>query len=188
MPRICSFLILLLCFSCSTSPAIEFDRYGISFSTAPGWEISDEGEIDGFGYSLTCEKSGWNESGILTLAWTRDSLPLSVMMDSFRSNMESEQVNELGGIEFGTPVSGQYGLYEGQMQPFSTSFMGVPHEGKMYAFYGPGMTIFLLEQGASEDLPGNQVDFDVIRSSFRAKSRSGLAVKSKSTTGSVFPG
>lgn len=188
MSRICSFLILLLCFSCSTQPAIEFDRYGIAFTTAPGWDITDEGEIDGFGYSLTCEKSGWNESGILTLAWTRDSLPLSLMLDSFRSNMETEQLYDLGGIEFGTLESGQYGKYAGKMQPFSTSFLGVAHEGKIYAFYGPGMTIFLLEQGASEDLPANQADFDVIKRSLRAKSRSGIAAKPSATIGAVFPG
>jgi len=160
-------LVVTLHLSCSPSPEYSFQCDGVQLTCPLGWAVTDN-EDNGFGYYLSVEKNGWDSSGIMSFSWVNESVDLrtwfALCCEGFVS--EYQVLGMDGGFSMGPTYSSQFGRYSAIASDFTSSFLGVDHEGTLFALQARGKAFFILRQEAIEDHFENMNGFRVIEDSF----------------------
>jgi len=147
--------------------AQSFDKQGVSFTVPDGWKITEEEDLNGKGYYLSCEKEGKNASGIVTIRWINDTVSTSNMVDQYinglRQNFAEKNAKRM---LFGTPEPAKVSNFNGVSADFSFSLMDIQHRGQIGSFHASGKTFTILMQEATEDIAENKPGFAAIMSSF----------------------
>lgn len=160
-----------LLFSCSSAPSIEtkFEKSGVSFTCPDGWKITEEDGLDGDGYYLACEKDGVISSGLFTLTWVNDTVPLEEMMEVYQDELKNNVIFKNTNIKFSPSTEGEFNNYQTLQSSYNLTLLGDKTEGTMYCFYGNGKTIGLVKQQSLEDDSKNKQGFEIIETSFISK-------------------
>ena len=164
------FLLLLvatLLTSCSSpSHETKFSREGISFTCPEGWKITDAEDINGQGYNLSCEKDGWDASGLVTIVWVNGTLELDEFLNIHKKEFENNTILKYSNMHFENAVDTMFNSIDARAMPYTLSLAGVKHQGIIFCFYGNAKTIGVVKQGTLEDKTANKAGFTAIENSF----------------------
>ncbi|MCD7971730.1 MAG: hypothetical protein LUG18_03555 [Candidatus Azobacteroides sp.] len=158
--------LLVTCFvtACSDSSEKPFNQYGISFTCPAGWEIVETEDL-GDGYYIQVEKSGFNESGVLSIITTNEPVDDSAYVDAYIEELKNQGFRNMKTTR---PKKDSYGSYSGTSVEYTGSMHGIlEHQGKIFIFNAKGKTLFLTCQEAVEDHKKNREGFKTIESTFR---------------------
>jgi len=144
----------------------SFDKFGVSFTCPAGWSITDEDNFDNAGYYLSCEKSGLNASGLLTISWTNDTIDLDEQIEIYK---ESFKIYKNANLEFMDITDEEFNGYSSRALKYKLIVLTVKQEGIIHSFYAGGKTFCILKQGALEDSEANKEGFKIIESGFFCK-------------------
>ena len=165
---IISLAILAMLGACSSDkPVSIFEKYGVSFTCPSGWEVT---ETDDYGamQTICVEKKGNNSSGIVTIAiGSSEDFEIDYFVEIFQETLKEQP--QFVNLKFSELSEATYGKYDGFLYTYTTSVIGLPHEGRAFVFTSGGKIISLTEQEALEDSKKNAKGFEVIKESFLIK-------------------
>lgn len=164
--------LLLLATSCQleASQAPSPRHYGaVSFSCPAGWHTDAAEHTDSAACSVSCSKTGFNTSGLVSMSWFTDSLDQEKLQGIFRQQLRSSPVYKTASIHFEPVQPGSYGNRPAQVGSFSFSLLGVAHAGAIYTFWQPGHTFAVLTQQALEDSAANRAGFQLLAQSLQCR-------------------
>lgn len=162
-------LFLFLCSCSNPSPETKFDKGGVSFTCPQGWKIVDETNLDGAGYYMSIEKDGLNSSGLLSVSWVNDSIDLVYYMDIFKDELRNNFIYKNGNLKIQDLFETKFNGIDAIATNFTSTVLGLEHEGVIYCMYGSGKTIGLIKQQALEDSNVNKKGFGILEGSFLVK-------------------
>ncbi len=148
------------------TPATRFQYHGLAFVAPAGWALdtTDLRTTDGV-FTLICEKSGFNESGIVTLTCIEQPLSVAEGLEIFRQSMAENIIYKNADLQFqparDTTLNGQ----PAQALAFRLSLLGVPHAGTLTCAASGGRLVSVMSQTADEDRPKNLPGFRSIEQS-----------------------
>ena len=161
----CFFLALVFLASCDAPQSkapVAFNQRGIVFQHPGDWSVGEVEKEDSTAVSVTCEKDGLDDSGLITISYFRDSLDLSQVQEVYQQQLGSVSTHKLGGVKFTPPQPGRLGPRETLQSTFTMSLLGVAHTGFLDAFSYKGHTVMVLRQQADEDSTKNRPGFALI--------------------------
>ena len=171
-PFQCLFLAAAALASCG-SPQAEgpkkYNQRGISFQYPGDWSADDAEKVGETAVSVTCQKDGFDDSGLMTIACFNDSLALEDVQQVYRNQLDSTSLYKLAGVKFSVNQAGHFGRHETLQSRFTMSMLGVPHTGSLDAFYYKNHTFMVLKQEADEDTAKNKVGFALITKTLNVK-------------------
>jgi hypothetical protein len=139
-----------------------FNQNGITFQYPADWSPDDAEKVGSNAASVTCQKKGFDDSGLVTIACFSDSLALSDVQTVYREQLDSTSLYKLAGVKFSSAQPGHLGQHETLQTRFTMSMIGVPHTGWLDAFYYKGHTFMVLSQQADEDSAKSKKGFAMI--------------------------
>ena len=146
-----------------------FSQHGITFQHPGNWSADDAEKIGSTAVSVTCQKNGFDESGLVTIACFNDSLDLSNVQSVYRNQLDSTSLYKLAGVKFSPLHPGHFGQHETLQSQFTMSILSVRHTGWLDAFYYKNHTLMVLRQQADEDSAKNKVGFALITKTLEIK-------------------
>ncbi len=154
---------------CSPSPSPEthFSRDGITFTCPNGWQIKDEENLDGLGYSLSVEKDGFSSSGLIMVNWINIPMDEEMYMETYREELGNNVIYKNAGMAFTDNVPGEYAGHPTLTCTYTASIMGVDHRGTLHILTTEDKTITLCIQEATEDIEKNAVGFEKVETTFK---------------------
>ncbi|HHG86549.1 MAG TPA: hypothetical protein ENJ82_17495 [Bacteroidetes bacterium] len=157
------FITVVALFSgCGGSPESKYEHNGFHFTKPAGWEVNDEEFEDGVG-SLFVEKEGFMASGLVSIIWYQNEVPLELLVETFMVAIgEDEGFTDFSATQTKPIV---YGQYEGLGQSFSFKSEGFDYTGNCVGFSCGTFTVLVSYQGADEDSAENSVGFDILEAS-----------------------
>lgn len=154
---------------CSFKAAETFSRSGISFNIPNDWTITELEKLDEESYYLSCEKSGSNASGLVTMTWMSSEMGTEETVQHFANELKKTYKEQNADPRMSAVMKGIYQTYQCARVTYSLKLMGTPHRGTISCFQLCGKTITILEQEADEDAAENAPGFKTIEQSFRCK-------------------
>lgn len=160
-------LVLLAACSPGTAPEQKFALEGVSFTCPAGWKLDTAGlHDDPNSRFVSCEKQGFNSSGLVTLGWVRDSVDLdealTIQQDGLRNNVIFKNSN----LQFGPATDTTYHGHPAKVSPYTFSLLGLRHEGLIRCCYGARKTVFFVQQEALEDRAANAAGLATLEQTF----------------------
>lgn len=166
-----NFLILLFILfahnSCQEASETEFKKDGISLTSPKGWKITDQENLDDQGYYLSIEKEGLNSSGLISISWINGELDLKEWINMYKDELRNNIIYKNSNLIFEKENKSMFNNINTTSLNFSTSLLGINHEGNIHFFYEKGRTFAILKQEAIEDQVKNKHGFKLIEQSFK---------------------
>jgi hypothetical protein len=162
MKRLLLILPVVMLLSFAAPGGGRFDKGGVSFTIPDGWKITEEENIEGKGYYLSCEKEGENSSGLVTVTWVNDSMDLESTAESYGEEIKKNYILKQADPSFKPLLLTSFNGMAATKIDYAVTLMNVPHEGHIYSFYGNGKTITVLIQEAVEDKAVNKAGIQEI--------------------------
>lgn len=160
-----SILLILICNFGNQKEYDSFSKDGLSFTYSADWSITEQEDLDGDGYYLSVEKTGFNSSGMLAMTWIYGVLNpheyIEMMKDEYRENKVMKD------LKYSVVRNCTFGGIKTISCDYSCSILSVKHHGAFYVFVKGGNTYFMVKNEALEDIAKNQKGFDLIESTFK---------------------
>ena len=161
-------VFLIIAFSCGTQkPGGSFSRDGVSFTYASGWSITEQEDLDGAGYYLSIEKSGFDASGLLTLTWINGILDLREYLEIIQEEYKNQKL--LTNLDFQAARDNDFNGIQSISCNFKLNTFGLDHTGVIYVFVVGENTFSIIKQEVIEDISKNKMGFDLIESTFKVE-------------------
>ena len=158
--------LTILIVSCeSKSTGGDFTRDDVSFTYPEGWSITDSDSLDGAGFYLSLEKSGYDASGLLTITWINGMLDADDYLNIIKDEFKSQEV--LDGLDFEMAGEGAFNNKKSLSCEFNFETLGLKHRGIVHVFLEGNKTYSIIRQEALEDSVENKQGFDAIETSFK---------------------
>jgi hypothetical protein len=151
--------MLASCDSAQSQKTEVFNQAGITFQHPGNWSADDAERAGPNAVTVTCQKAGLNESGLITVSCFNDSLDLDEIQTIFHDQLDSTSLYKLAGVKFSPLGPGQFGPHKSLQGQFTMSMLGVPHTGWLDAFHHKNHTFMVLRQQANEDSAKNRSGF-----------------------------
>jgi hypothetical protein len=163
---------LLVCYLliCSFRDPDKFNNGGVSFSIPAGWEITDQEDLDGAGYYLSCEKTGVNASGLVTVSWVNEERSLAEIAVAYADNLTENFVAKKADPKMSAQQKSTYNNIPAVKMGYTMKLMGTSFHGTIYCFHLCDKTITVLVQEADEDVKENKAGIHEIEGSFKCGS------------------
>ena len=161
----CLFLAAITLASCDSAESQKpkaFNQQGISFQYPGDWSADDAEKTDSTAVSVTSQKDGLDESGLITISSFNDSIDLNEVQRIYHAQLDSTRLYKMAGLKFSPVQPGRFGPHETLQSQFTMSMLGMPHTGWLDAFYYKGHTFMVLRQQANEDSAKNKSGFALI--------------------------
>ncbi|MES2618521.1 MAG: hypothetical protein V4613_11625 [Bacteroidota bacterium] len=161
-------IILLLMFgvACTSNTPETIEKNGVTFIIPNGWKITHESVSPNNVTSLTCEKSGVDESGIAVIAiFDQTYDPLDVLANS-REMMQQNPVYAQAGIQFANFKGELFQQQQVMAMPFSFTDKSSTQNGKVVVFTLCNKTISVLMQQDKIDSTRNAKGFEAMSNAF----------------------
>jgi hypothetical protein len=163
--------VVLLLTAYFPAAAQTFSKQGVSFTLTSDWVVTEEEDVsDGKGYYLAAERSGVDESGLITVTWTNVSSDLiktaEKILNSIKINLKEQDATRM---MFGEPETRSFGKYKGIGADYTFTLEGIPHQGTIYTFTQGGKTIMLMCQEAVSDAQKNKAGFEKFKNTFTCR-------------------
>jgi hypothetical protein len=165
MKRLVLLLPVILLFSFAAPNEEKFTNSGVSFTVPDGWKITEQEDLDGKGYYLSCEKDGANSSGLVTISWVNDSTDLKELATTYGNAVKENFILKSANPKMSPVVSRTFNGHPATGMDYTMKMATIPHEGHIYCFYGNGKTITVMVQEAVEDKAANKPGIAQITSS-----------------------
>jgi hypothetical protein len=162
-------LALFVITSCEVTPEVTFERDGVLVTSPKGWKITDEENFDDQGYYLAIEKDGFDSSGLVAITWIKSELDLVEWMSIIKDEMKDNLVYKNSNLSFENQSKGKFNGINTTSVPYTSSILGLKHEGIIHVFHENGNTFEILIQEALEDKVKNRNGFEQIEQSFKIK-------------------
>lgn len=172
IPRLATPLFLaLIAWACGQSPEQPFvSEDGVQLMCPAGWSITENAKNETSGYHLQLEKDGFDSSGIVIFNWTCEVHELEVFFggatETFVSVAQKQFLGLAFELELGEAHEGSFGGHSALKVEYTGTFLGVDHQGALYALHSAGKTFFIMKQEANEDHAENMPGFSLLESSF----------------------
>lgn len=165
------FIIIILMVGCLKPKANKssFNNNEVSFSCPTGWSITEEDSLDGNGYYISCEKTGLNSSGLVTITWVNDSIDLDEQLIMYQESFKNNIIYKKSNLLFDSITDNKFNLFKTRACKYTMRLLTLEHEGIMHSFYKNGKTFYILKQGALEDSKINNDGFNIIENSIVIK-------------------
>ncbi|NQT50299.1 hypothetical protein HQ571_06425 [Candidatus Kuenenbacteria bacterium] len=138
-----------------------FSKAGIRFDCPGGWEITEDKQVLENEYFVVCEKKGTNESGLVLVKWTTESLEklkmLNIIKDYYKDTYQKKHDVE---IKF-KKVDEKKTRVE-----YSFEVSDVKHKGWITAKDCDNATAGLIFQSTKDDMGKDEDTFENIEGSF----------------------
>lgn len=157
---LCVFTIVLS--GCFKSAEYSVESNGIAFTCPSGWEVSDTEDYGGT-YTLTIEKNGFSESGLVSILWLEEEADPMYYLELMQEILNEDP---LANFTHQKTIESKYGNYDVTIAEYTMKCLNVPHQGRIIVFSDNGKTVCLVEQGANEDKKKNASGFKQIEESF----------------------
>ncbi|MFD2720783.1 hypothetical protein ACFST9_18825 [Hymenobacter monticola] len=161
--------MLTSCDSTQSQKIEVFNQAGITFQHPGNWSADDADRAGPNAVTVTCQKSGLDESGLITVSCFNDSLDLDEVQNIFHNQLDSTSLYKLAGVKFSSAGPGRFGPHHTLQSQFSMSMLGVPHTGWLDAFHYKNHTFMVLRQQADEDSVKNRKGFALITQTLDVK-------------------
>ncbi|MCB9235911.1 MAG: hypothetical protein H6581_29960 [Bacteroidia bacterium] len=137
---------------CGKSPSQRVERNNFSFVCPNGWSITEDMALeDHAGYSVTIEKEGWGEDGIITINSFNDTLDIIRTLEAYRESMTSGMALEASEIHFTQIDARTFGELPGLGLTMTFAILGQPVSMEFFGVYCGGKTLIIsLERSGSE--------------------------------------
>ena len=160
--------LIVVASGCGTqTPGGNFLRDGVSFAYPSGWSITEQEDLDGAGYYLSVEKSGFDASGLVTLTWINGILDLLEYLEIIQEEYKNQKL--LNGLEFQSVRDNSFNGIQSISCDFKFNTLGVKHSGVIYVFVKGENTYSIIKQGAIEDITKNKIGFELIEGTFKVE-------------------
>jgi len=151
----------------NNAKSLQFTIEDVSFSYPEDWKITDNSELEnGLGRNISLEKIGVNSSGVVTITWLVQEMELEngleIMKNTIIENILFKKA--IFTENQSTIINNKPAL----KTTYRVSILNVDHTGELITFILNGKTIFVLIQGADEDLNQNKNGFDLILNSIKS--------------------
>lgn len=166
MKNLLKIMMILFLVSCSASPEMKFEMFGISFICPSGWKITEEENLDNEGYYLSIEKDGSNSSGLMTITWLNKKIELNKFLLAFQNKMKDNIIYKNSNLVFYKTFETKFNNKHSIASKFTANLIGVKYEGVIYSFYGMDKTILIQKLEALEDKTKNENGFEIMEKSF----------------------
>lgn len=173
LPFNCLLLAVLALAGCEAPEAQSpksFNQQGIAFQYPGDWTADEAEKVGETATSVTCQKKGFDDSGLITIACFNDSLALDEVQQVYRNQLDSTSLYQLAGVKFAAARPGRFGPHETLQTRFTMSMIGVAHTGSLDAFHYRNHTFMVLKQEANEDTAKNKAGFALITKTLDVKS------------------
>lgn len=166
-----SVLITVFFLACNTQvdegKKILFNKHGISFTCPKDWKVTDEDYSEDGYYSLSIERRGFDESGIVNVVWFDYEIDLLESVETLKEGMTEETIYKYSDLEMEKMSKLSYNGQETLGFKYKASIIGVKHTGVIHTFNKDGKTVWLIVQEATEDSKKNKSGFKTIEDSFQ---------------------
>lgn len=166
MKLIFTILTVFLCSSQIYAQNQNLSKEGVSLSWEADWELTEQDSLDGAGFYLALEKSGMDESGLVTITWFHSDVPeetfLVILQDEFYKNYD-----ENSDLVFSEIYDSKFAGINCKASDFEFSLFGLEHNGTIFSFRTQGKSFAILKQEATEDTAKNSSGFKSIESNFK---------------------
>jgi hypothetical protein len=169
MKRLLLLLPVLLLLSFSTPEGQKFSNSGVSFNIPAGWKITEQEDIEGKGYYLSCEKDGENSSGLVTITWVNDSTDLKATAVAYGNALKENFKLKKADTKLTPAVKRTFNGRSAMGMDYTLMLSNILHEGHIYCFYGNEKTITVMVQEAVEDKAVNKSGIQEILSSLTSE-------------------
>lgn len=150
---------LASCGSSQSQKTEVFNQGGITFQHPGDWSASDAEKAGPTAFSVNCQKSGLDESGLITVSCFDDSLDLDNVQTIYHNQLDSTSLYKMSGVKFSPVRQGAFGSHKTLQSQFTMSMLGVRHTGWLDAFHYKNHTFMVLRQQADEDSAKNKSGF-----------------------------
>lgn len=157
-----SFLIIAAVFFIGFASPINYQHKGVSFMVPDQWRITEEMPLSQEAYTLACEDSGLEGSGILILSWFYDSLAVDDLLLAYSDQLHHNEAWSLGGLTVSQVTTGTWGTFDSQQVHYSLSLLGEEYSGAIHCFHGFEKTLIIHQHGLSHHHKMNQAAFNLI--------------------------
>ncbi|MEM9023415.1 MAG: hypothetical protein AAGB22_06720, partial [Bacteroidota bacterium] len=127
-----------------TSEPGSFDAHGFAFTVPASWSITEEENLDDEGYYLSCERQGFDASGLLTLTWYYFPADREFLLGAFQQSLAENPIFELTDINFGPVRDTVFQEYDALKIPYRMTLLGLPHRGMLLSYYCDTYTMVIL--------------------------------------------
>ena len=162
-----SILIILICSFGNQKEYDGFSKDDLSFSYSADWSITEQDNLDGAGYYLSVEKTGFNSSGMLAMTWIYGVFDSHEYIEVIKA--EYRENKDFKNLRYSVIRNSIFAGIKTTSCDYSFDILGIKHQGAFHVFVKGGNTYFLLRQEAIEDVEKNQMGFDIIESTFKVK-------------------
>lgn len=145
----------------------HFSRDGVSFTYPSDWSITEQDDLDGAGYYLSIEKSGFDESGLVALTWINRVLNSWDYLEIIQEEYKNQEL--LNGLEFQSAKDNSFNGIQSISCDFKFSTLGLKHSGVIYVFVIGEKTYSIIKQEAIEDISKNKNGFELIEGTFEVE-------------------
>lgn len=159
-------LIICLLLTCSFKELDKFSQDGISFNVPADWSITDREDLEGEGYYMSCEKSGSDASGLVTVTWVKDIIPLEENAATYVNALKEDFTKRNASFRFDPAVKATYSNNQCTRINYTMKLSQLPQHGTINCFHLCGKTVVVIEQEADEDAEKNRAGFREIEKSF----------------------
>jgi hypothetical protein len=160
--------IIVVASGCGTqTPGGIFLRDGVSFTYPSGWSITEQEDLDGAGYYLSVEKSGFDASGLVTLTWINGTIDSWDYLEIIQEEFKNQKL--LNGLEFQSVRDDSFNGIQSISCDFKFNGFGLKHSGVIYVFVKGENTYSIIKQEAIEDISKNKNGFELIESTFKVE-------------------
>jgi hypothetical protein len=162
MKRLLLLVPVLMLLSFAPVEGGRFDKSGVSFNVPEGWKITEEEDLEGKGYYLSCEKEGANSSGLVTVSWVNDITDLTETAGQYAAAVKENFILKKAEPKLKPVASTSFNGMTAASIDYTLVMETVPHEGHIYCFHGKGKTITVMVQEAVEDKAVNKAGIQEI--------------------------
>ena len=161
-------VFIVIVFSCGTQKTGgNFLKDGVSFKYPSGWSIDEEGDLDGSGYFLSVNKSGYDASGLFTVTWIEGILDSHEYLEIIQENYGDQKVFD--DLEFKAASDNDFNGIPTISCDYKFNTIGIKHRGVIHVFSKGERTYSIVEQETIEDISKNKEGFDMMKSTFKVE-------------------
>jgi len=173
---IAAILLTLGLSGCVPKPATEepietfsFDKNGVSFTVPMSWEITQEQKHEGEGgvahNIVVANKEENTGSGVVTLIWTEIESEPEDDIALFQEKLEESFAEYSASIAFEENISQKFGEFTTLSSTYTTTLLGEPMEGTVYAFTCGKYTVSAAIQNSIKDAGAHAQGFAMFQDS-----------------------
>ena len=161
-----SIICLVIFTACQTTPATQYEYAGISFTSPAGWKITRD-DHEGIEHYVYVEKSGFNDSGLITITWIDGEYNWERYMEITRETFEEKEI--MKNLVFYNASDTVFNGYNALTSNYIFNVMNMPHRGKVLILGDEEKIISIVMQEANEDIRKNKEGFVTFVESFSFK-------------------